>query len=64
MSPTQIHVGNLHCQRDPYCREFQTTCIDCSEKPDKKGFYTVKLYDTSNVFLSFKDNDRIIKQTV
>ncbi|KAI8148244.1 Threonyl/alanyl tRNA synthetase [Fennellomyces sp. T-0311] len=46
MSPLQIHVGDLQCQRNPYCREFQTTCIDCSEKPDKKGFYSVKLHDT------------------
>jgi misacylated tRNA(Ala) deacylase len=43
----QVPVGDLHCQRDTFARTFTTTCISCSEKPDKKGFYQVKLYDTS-----------------
>jgi hypothetical protein len=43
----QIPVGDLHCQRDTYARTLTTECIACSEKPDKKGFYQVKLYDTS-----------------
>ncbi|GAA5813192.1 hypothetical protein MFLAVUS_006666 [Mucor flavus] len=42
----QVPVGDLHCQRNTFAREFTTTCISCSEKPDKKGFYQVKLYDT------------------
>ena len=50
MSPittiTQIPVGEIHCQREPYSCELETTCIACSEKPDKKGFYHVKLHDT------------------
>jgi hypothetical protein len=48
MSPlTQVPVGDLHCQKDTFAREFTTTCIECSDKPDKKGFYKVKLQDTS-----------------
>ncbi|KAI9251749.1 Threonyl/alanyl tRNA synthetase [Phascolomyces articulosus] len=43
---TQIPVGEIHCQREPYSRELETFCITCSEKPDKKGFYHVKLHDT------------------
>ncbi|KAI9494260.1 Threonyl/alanyl tRNA synthetase [Zychaea mexicana] len=43
---TQVPVGEIHCQQNPYSRELQTTCIECSEKPDKKGFYQVKLHDT------------------
>ncbi|KAG2219534.1 hypothetical protein INT45_003099 [Circinella minor] len=43
---TQIPVGEIHCQREPYSRELKTSCIACSEKPDKKGFYHVKLHDT------------------
>lgn len=57
MSPTtatttcnQIPVGDLHCQRQPYDKELTTTCIDCSEKPDKKGFYQIKLHDTGTLF--------------
>ncbi|KAI7875851.1 ThrRS/AlaRS common domain-containing protein [Lichtheimia hyalospora FSU 10163] len=50
MSPAatnnQIPVGDLHCQRHPYDKELTTTCISCSEKPDKKGFYEIKLHDT------------------
>ncbi|KAG0175484.1 Alanyl-tRNA editing protein Aarsd1 [Apophysomyces sp. BC1034] len=46
MSPKQVPVGDLTCQRDTYLREFDTKCIACSEKPNKKGFYEVKLYDT------------------
>ncbi|KAI8334771.1 Threonyl/alanyl tRNA synthetase [Chlamydoabsidia padenii] len=42
----QVPVGDLHCQRDTYCKEYSTLCISCSEKPDKKGFYQVKLHDT------------------
>ncbi|KAI8371688.1 Threonyl/alanyl tRNA synthetase [Radiomyces spectabilis] len=45
-SVEQIPVGDLHCQRDTYCREFTTRCVDCSEKPNKKGLYEVKLHDT------------------
>ncbi|KAI7848328.1 Threonyl/alanyl tRNA synthetase [Circinella umbellata] len=43
---TQIPVGEIHCQRESYSRELKTSCIACSEKPDKKGFYHVKLHDT------------------
>ncbi|KAI8083156.1 Threonyl/alanyl tRNA synthetase [Halteromyces radiatus] len=43
---TQVPVGDLHCQHDTYCKEYYTHCISCSEKPDKKGFYQVKLHDT------------------
>ncbi|ORZ19019.1 Threonyl/alanyl tRNA synthetase [Absidia repens] len=43
---TQVPVGDLHCQHDTYCKEYSTQCISCSEKPDKKGFYQVKLIDT------------------
>ncbi|CAO3635341.1 unnamed protein product [Cunninghamella echinulata] len=43
---TQVPVGSLHCQKDTYCKEFYSTCISCTEKPDKKGFYQVKLIDT------------------
>ncbi|RCH78080.1 Alanyl-tRNA editing protein Aarsd1, partial [Rhizopus stolonifer] len=50
MSPTafleQVPVGGLHCQIDTFAREFSTKCIACSEKPNKKGFYEVKLHDT------------------
>ncbi|KAG2199084.1 hypothetical protein INT47_005088 [Mucor saturninus] len=42
----QVPVGDLHCQRDTFARQFTTTCIACSEKPNKKGLYEVKLYDT------------------
>ncbi|CEP14634.1 hypothetical protein [Parasitella parasitica] len=44
--PQQVPVGNLHCQRDTFCRQFTTECISCSDKPDKKGFYQVALVDT------------------
>lgn len=43
----QVPVGDLLCQKDTFARELKTTCIASSEKPDKKGFYQVKLYDTS-----------------
>ncbi|KAI9322926.1 hypothetical protein BX666DRAFT_647881 [Dichotomocladium elegans] len=43
---SQRHVGDLFCQRNPYAKELKTTCIDCSEKKDKKGFYQIKLQDT------------------
>ncbi|OBZ89285.1 Alanyl-tRNA editing protein Aarsd1 [Choanephora cucurbitarum] len=42
----QVPVGGIHCQVDPFAREFSTRCISCSEKPNKKGFYEVKLHDT------------------
>ncbi|KAI7906143.1 Threonyl/alanyl tRNA synthetase [Cokeromyces recurvatus] len=42
----QIPVGNLFCQRDTFARQLVTKCISCSEKPNKQGFYEVKLYDT------------------
>lgn len=46
----QVPVGDLHCQKDTFAREFSTECISCSEKADKKGFYQVKLQDTSKLF--------------
>ncbi|SAM08149.1 hypothetical protein [Absidia glauca] len=45
-STQQVLVGVLHCQHDTYCKEFTSQCISCSDKPDKKGFYQVKLHDT------------------
>ncbi|EIE91316.1 hypothetical protein G6F46_003539 [Rhizopus delemar] len=42
----QVPVGNLFCQKDTFAREFTTQCIDCTEKPNKNGFYEVMLYDT------------------
>ncbi|KAL0088778.1 Threonyl/alanyl tRNA synthetase [Phycomyces blakesleeanus] len=46
MSSNQIPVGDLHCQKDTYSKVCITKCISCSEKPNKKGFYEVKLHDT------------------
>ncbi|KAF7726491.1 hypothetical protein EC973_008726 [Apophysomyces ossiformis] len=46
MSPKQVPVGDLACQRDTYLCELNTKCIACSEKPNKEGFYEVKLHDT------------------
>ncbi|KAI9478213.1 MAG: Threonyl/alanyl tRNA synthetase [Benjaminiella poitrasii] len=46
MVSDQIPVGNLHCQRDTFARQLSTKCISCSEKPNKQGFFEVKLYDT------------------
>ncbi|ORZ00512.1 Threonyl/alanyl tRNA synthetase [Syncephalastrum racemosum] len=46
MTVKQIPVGNLACQRDTYLKKLSTYCLECSDKPDKKGFYHVKLQDT------------------
>jgi hypothetical protein len=56
----QIPVGDLHCQKDTFAREFETTCISCTEKPDKKGFYQVKLQDTSKNYLNMRKNVLLI----
>lgn len=50
----QIPVGDLLCQKDTFIRQMETKCLDCSEKPDKQGFYRVKLHDTSKIF-PFRD---------
>jgi misacylated tRNA(Ala) deacylase len=46
-TPDQVPVGALACQKDTFLKSFTTQCIGCSEKPDKKGFYEVLLFDTS-----------------
>ncbi|KAG2181189.1 hypothetical protein INT43_008771 [Umbelopsis isabellina] len=45
-APDQVPVGALACQKDTFLKSFTTQCIGCSEKPDKKGFYEVLLFDT------------------
>lgn len=56
----QVPVGALHCQKDTFATTFTTTCIGCSEKPNKKGFYEVKLYDTSKSFSLFFPSSHIL----
>lgn len=50
---TQVPVGLLTCQHTPYLRQFNTTVLSCSKKPNKQKLYEVQLQDTSTLsFLS------------
>lgn len=51
---TQVPVGLLTCQHTPYLRQFNTTVLSCSKKPNKQKLYEVQLQDTSTLpFLSY-----------
>ncbi|KAG0304937.1 Alanyl-tRNA editing protein Aarsd1 [Linnemannia gamsii] len=43
---TQVPVGLLTCQHTPYLRQFNTTVLSCSKKPNKQKLYEVQLQDT------------------
>ncbi|KAF9135394.1 hypothetical protein BGW39_003191 [Mortierella sp. 14UC] len=42
----QVPVGLLTCQHTPYLRQFNTTVLSCSKKPNKQKLYEVQLQDT------------------
>ncbi|KAF8978005.1 hypothetical protein BGZ46_006954 [Entomortierella lignicola] len=42
----QVPVGLLTCQHTPYLRQFTTSVISCSKKPNKQKLYEVQLQDT------------------
>jgi len=46
----QVPVGLLTCQHTPYLRNFTTTVLACSKKPNKQKLYEVQLQDTSMSF--------------
>ncbi|KAG0241791.1 hypothetical protein BGW41_005298 [Actinomortierella wolfii] len=46
ISHTQVPVGLLTCQAKPYLKQFKTTVLDCSHKPNKQKLYEVHLQDT------------------
>ncbi|KAF9082415.1 hypothetical protein BGX23_012481 [Mortierella sp. AD031] len=43
---SQVPVGLLTCQHTPYLRQFNTTVLSCSKKPNKQKLYEVQLQDT------------------
>ncbi|KAG0056166.1 hypothetical protein BGZ83_006075 [Gryganskiella cystojenkinii] len=45
-SVEQVSVGLLTCQHTPYLRNFTTTVLSCSKKPNKQKLYEVQLQDT------------------
>lgn len=45
-SSAQIPVGLIACQKDTFAQEVLTVCIECTDKPNKQGFYEIKLQDT------------------
>jgi hypothetical protein len=47
----QVPVGLLTCQHTPYLRQFSTTVLSCSKKPNKQKLYEVQLQDTSALYL-------------
>ncbi|KAF9112042.1 hypothetical protein BGX27_004061 [Mortierella sp. AM989] len=42
----QVPVGLLTCQHTPYLKQFTTSVISCSKKPNKQKLYEVHLQDT------------------
>ncbi|KAG0331064.1 hypothetical protein BG004_001838 [Podila humilis] len=44
--PAQVPVGLLTCQHTPYLKNFTTTVLSCSKKPNKQKLYEVQLQDT------------------
>ncbi|KAG0002379.1 hypothetical protein BGZ80_010121 [Entomortierella chlamydospora] len=44
--PKQVPVGLLTCQHTPYLKQFTTSVISCSKKPNKQKLYEVHLQDT------------------
>ncbi|KAG0212254.1 hypothetical protein BGX28_006607 [Mortierella sp. GBA30] len=42
----QVPVGLLTCQHTPYLKQFTTTVLSCSQKPNKQKLYEVQLQDT------------------
>ncbi|KAF9570191.1 hypothetical protein EC968_002070, partial [Mortierella alpina] len=45
-APAQVPVGLLTCQHTPYLKQFTTTVLACSKKPNKQKLYEVQLQDT------------------
>ncbi|CEG78002.1 hypothetical protein RMATCC62417_12671 [Rhizopus microsporus] len=45
-SSAQIPVGLIACQKNTFAQELSTVCIECTDKPNKHGFYEIKLQDT------------------
>lgn len=48
----QVPVGLLTCQHTPYLKQFTTTVLACSKKPNKQKLYEVQLQDTSKLLRS------------
>ncbi|KAF9937942.1 Alanyl-tRNA editing protein Aarsd1 [Mortierella alpina] len=46
VAPAQVPVGLLTCQHTPYLKQFTTTVLACSKKPNKQKLYEVQLQDT------------------
>ncbi|KAG0288527.1 hypothetical protein BGZ98_004231 [Dissophora globulifera] len=43
---SQVPVGLLTCQHTPYLKQFTTSVLSCSKKPNKQKLYEVQLLDT------------------